>query len=71
MRPIGFAVEQAVQVDDLARRLLGVALCCHRSMMPIAIFVSGRIVTLSDDRRAVVAERPAPGSVEPIIRRPR
>ncbi|HTI21362.1 MAG TPA: hypothetical protein VL652_10230 [Kutzneria sp.] len=29
LRRIGFAVEQAVQMDDLARRFLGVALCWH------------------------------------------
>jgi hypothetical protein len=31
LRRIGFAVEQAVQVNDLARRFLGVALCWHDS----------------------------------------
>lgn len=57
---IGFTVEQAVQVDDLARRFLGVALCWHVSMMPIAIFVSGRFGPRGDDRWAVVAEWPTP-----------
>jgi hypothetical protein len=67
LSPIGFALEQAVQVDRLARRQLGVAWCCHASMMPIAILLSGPIVTLGDDRRATVGERPAPASPGPII----
>jgi hypothetical protein len=65
---IGFAVEETVQVDGLARRRRGVALWCHRSMMPIVILNSGRIVTQRDDRPPAVAERPAAGSAEPIMR---
>jgi hypothetical protein len=67
LSPIGFAVEEAVQVDRLARRQLGVAWCCHAFMMPTVILLSGRIRMLGGDRRATVGERPAPASAGPII----